>query len=85
MHEPRITLLTRAGCVQCAAAADALNRLCPQWGVRWHAVDVDDAARAGEPALRMEFGDRVPVVLLDRREHSYGTVDEDRLRADLTR
>ena len=30
-----------------------------------------------------EFGDRLPVVLLDGREHSYWEVDEPRLRADL--
>ena len=32
-----------------------------------------------------EFGDRLPVVLLDGAEHSYWEVDEPRLRADLTR
>ena len=35
--------------------------------------------------LRAEFGDRLPVVLLDGREHSYWDVDEDRLRADIAR
>ncbi|MDQ2710583.1 MAG: glutaredoxin family protein, partial [Actinomycetota bacterium] len=32
---------------------------------------------------RAEFGDRVPVVLLDGREHSWGEVDVTRLQADL--
>ena len=35
--------------------------------------------------LRAEYGDRLPVVLLDGREHSYFDVDEPRLRADLRR
>jgi hypothetical protein len=39
-------------------------------------VDTDDE-------LRIEYGDRVPVVLLDGREHSYFTVDVPRLRRDL--
>lgn len=46
-------------------------------------TDVDVAAQAGNPALRAEFGDRLPVVLLDGREHSYWELDEPRLRADL--
>ena len=42
------------------------------------AVDVD-----ADPELQAEYGDRVPVVLLDGREHSYFTVDVPRLRRDL--
>ena len=42
------------------------------------AVDVD-----ADPELQAEYGDRVPVVLLDGREHSYFTVDVVRLRRDL--
>ena len=45
---------------------------------------MDAAAAAGDSALRAEFGDRLPVVLLDGREHSYWDVDEERLRADIT-
>jgi hypothetical protein len=47
-------------------------------------VDVDAAAAAGDVQLRAEFGDRLPVVLLDGREHSYWDLDEARLRADVT-
>ena len=39
--------------------------------------------QAGERELRAEYGDRLPVVLLDGAEHSYWAVDEPRLRADL--
>jgi len=46
-------------------------------------TDVDAAAEAGNSALRAEFGDRLPVVLLDGREHSYWDIDEARLRADI--
>lgn len=46
-------------------------------------TDVDAAAAAGNAALRAEYGDRLPVVLLDGREHSYWELDEARLRADL--
>ena len=53
-------------------------------GFELSTVDVDAAAAAGDTALRAEFGDRLPVVLLDGREHSYWDLDEPRLRADIT-
>lgn len=80
---PRVTLLTRVGCSACATAAAALDELCGGLGVSWVAVDVDVAALAGDRETRAEFGDRLPVVLLDGREHSWGTVDGSRLRSDL--
>lgn len=46
-------------------------------------TDVDAAAAAGSAELRAEFGDRLPVVLLDGDEHSYWDLDEPRLRADI--
>lgn len=79
-----VELLTRAGCQACAAARADLTRICTDLGVDFTEVDVDRAAEAGHGDLRAEFGDRLPVVLLDGDEHSYWEVDEPRLRADLT-
>lgn len=76
-------LLTRAGCVSCARAHARLAELATELGFELTATDVDVAAAAGDSALRAEFGDRLPVILLDGREHSYWEIDEDRLRADL--
>ena len=78
-----ITLLTRAGCGSCVAAGEQLVTLCEEFGIPLETVDVDAAAEA-DPELRAEYGDRLPVVLLDGREHSYWEVDEVRLRSDLT-
>jgi hypothetical protein len=36
-----------------------------------------------DPELRAEYGDRVPVILVDGREHGFWTVQEQRLRAAL--
>ncbi|SNT38247.1 glutaredoxin family protein [Rhodococcoides kyotonense] len=77
-----VVLLTRAGCYSCAAALKVLTSVCAEHGVVPTSIDVDEAA-ATSPDLRAEYGDRVPVVLLDGREHSYWEVDEPRLRADL--
>lgn len=78
----RVELLTRAGCSACAVAAEALAGVCAEFGLSWSAVDVDRAA-GQHPELRAEYGDRLPVVLVDGREHSYLEVDQPRLRREL--
>ena len=75
---PRLQLLTRQGCHLCEVAAETLARIGAEAGTVVDAVDVDT-----DPELQAEYGDRVPVVLLDGREHSYFTVDVPRLRRDL--
>ncbi len=77
-----VVLLTRAGCSTCIVEFERLRSICGEFGIAPAAVDVDEAA-VNTPDLRAEYGDRVPVVLLDGREHSYWEVDERRLRADL--
>ena len=75
---PRLTLLTRDGCHLCQTAAETLTRIGAEAGLVPDVVDVD-----ADPGLQAEYGDRVPVVLLDGLEHSYFTVDVERLRRDL--
>ena len=77
MTEPRLRLLSRVGCHLCAIAWETVTRLAAEVGEVPVEVDVDT-----DPELQAEYGDRVPVVLLDGREHSYFTVDVDRLRRD---
>jgi hypothetical protein len=79
----RVELLTRAGCTICTGVAARLGELAAELGFTLTITDVDVVAADGDPALRAEFGDRLPVVLLDGAEHSYWEVDEPRLRADL--
>jgi glutaredoxin len=91
-HEPRtaaapppgaghaVQLLSRAGCSLCAQAAGQLAALADELGFTFSVVDVDAEAAAGQTALRAEFGDLLPVVLLDGVQHSYWEVDEQGLR-----
>ncbi|MFQ6398449.1 glutaredoxin family protein [Nocardia sp. KC 131] len=79
-----VTLLTRSGCGMCVIALEQLRAICADFAIVPATIDVD-ATAATDPGLRAEYGDRLPVVLLDGREHSYFDVDEPRLRADLTR
>ena len=76
MHS--LTLLTRVDCHLCQEARAALARVDATAGVDWTEVDVDSA-----DDLAYEYGDRVPVVLLDGREHGYWRVEEERLLRDL--
>ncbi|HWN35774.1 MAG TPA: glutaredoxin family protein [Pseudonocardia sp.] len=75
-----VTVLTRRDCSLCDKAADAVRRICAELGVTWEPTDVDADAE-----LRAEYGDRVPVILIDGREHGYWRVEEDRFRAALAR
>jgi glutaredoxin len=85
MTQPLVELLTRDGCTICARVYARLVELAGELGFELSTTDVDAAAQEGNPGLRAEFGDRLPVILLDGREHSYWEIDEARLRADLRR
>lgn len=74
----RVTVYTRVGCGACAAAESDVERICTELGHAWTAVDVDS-----DPELRAEYGDRVPVIMIDGREHGFWKVEEPRFRAAL--
>jgi glutaredoxin len=75
---PRLTLITRPGCHLCEVAKEAIERVDAQTGAGWVEVDV-----TSDIELEREYGDRVPVILLDGREHGYWRVEETRLLRDL--
>jgi hypothetical protein len=77
-RDARITLLTRVGCHLCDNARGVIVRVAEQERVGWREVDVD-----GDAGLADEYGDRVPVILVDGREHGYWRVEEQRLRRAL--
>ena len=85
VNRAQVVLLTRHGCSLCERTAARLAELAAELDFDVSTTDVDAAAAAGDSALRAEFGDRLPVVLLDGREHSYWELDEPRLRADIAR
>jgi hypothetical protein len=76
----RLTLITRPGCHLCEVAAQVLDRVATATGEQWTTIDVTDSIE-----LERDYGDRVPVLLLDGAEHGYWRVEEDRLLADLAR
>lgn len=84
-----VTLLVREGCGSCVRVHGEIAPLCAEAGAELEVVDVEapEAAVADRlgPAseLRAEFGDRLPVVLVDGHEHSCWEVDPEELATDL--
>ncbi|SQD93596.1 glutaredoxin family protein [Parafrankia sp. BMG5.11] len=74
----RITLLTRVGCHLCDDARQVIERVSADVGAGWRELDVD-----ADPRTADTYGDRVPVILVDGREHGYWRVEEQRLRRAL--
>ncbi|MBM9466287.1 glutaredoxin family protein [Nakamurella leprariae] len=75
----RVVLHTRVDCHLCAEARAVVGRVCADIGEPWVEVDVDS-----DPELQAEYGDRVPVVVVDDVDHAWYEVDPDRLRQALT-
>jgi glutaredoxin len=74
----RITLITRPGCHLCDDAKKALDRVTAISGEPWSELSVDT-----DIELEREYGERLPVILLDGHDHGYWRVEEDRLLRDL--
>ena len=78
MGDPRVTVISRHGCHLCEVAAETMAGIAARTGVEWTEVFLD-----GDLELEREYGDRVPVILLDGKEHGYWRVEEQRLLRDL--
>jgi len=75
-----VTLVTRRGCHLCEEAETLLRRLAQEVGFPYAELDVD-----ADPARQAEYSDRVPVILVDGREHGYWRVEEARFRTAISR
>ncbi|WP_296138136.1 glutaredoxin family protein [uncultured Tessaracoccus sp.] len=67
----RVRLLTRTGCHLCEEAERIVERTCAGKGVGFELVDVDT-----DEALRAEYTDHVPVLIIDDTVRSRWFVDE---------
>lgn len=76
----RVMLLTRAACHLCESARESLDLVRAATGADWREVNVDT-----DVELREEYGDQVPVVLLDGQFFAAHVVDADRLIAAVNR
>jgi hypothetical protein len=80
MPEARITLITRPGCHLCEVAAGELDRVAAASGESWTELNIED-----DIELEREYAERIPVILLDGKEHGYFRVEPERLLRDIAR
>jgi glutaredoxin len=74
-----ITLLSRPGCHLCDEARTIIARVAADLDIAWAERDVSDSA----DDLR-EYGEMIPVTLIDGVQHDFWRVDESRLRRALS-
>jgi glutaredoxin len=73
-----ITLLSRPGCHLCDDARAVIARVAGDLGVAWTERDITESRED----LR-EYGEMIPVTLIDGVQHDFWRVDEHRLRRAL--
>lgn len=73
-----VELMVREGCGSCVRVAEQIRPLVRECGAQFSLVDVDT-----DPELAAEYGDRVPVVVIDDEEFACWEVDSDDLVAEL--
>ncbi|CAB0586895.1 glutaredoxin family protein [Corynebacterium diphtheriae] len=76
MH--KVELMVRSTCGSCARVAAQIRPVVAAAGAELVIIDVDS-----DSALASEFGDRVPVVVIDDEEFSCWEVDNEELAAEL--
>lgn len=72
-----VELMVRKTCGSCARVQAQIEPIVRESGAEFRVVDVD------EQSLAAEFGDRVPVVVIDGEEFACWEVDSDELREEL--
>jgi glutaredoxin len=76
----RVQLLTRAGCHLCDQARTVIAAVCAGLSEDFDEVDIDT-----DPELAAQYGEQIPVTLVDGAQHDFWRVDPERLRAALRR
>jgi glutaredoxin len=76
---PRVRLLSKPGCHLCDDARAVVDAVCADLGETYEEVDI-----TADPDLMRQYGEEIPVTLVDGRQHDFWRVDPDRLRAALT-
>jgi glutaredoxin len=78
VSQARVVVYGKPGCHLCDDAYAAVDRVCDAVGVSWRAVDIHQDA-----GLMERYGEQIPVIFVDGRQHDFWRVDPDRLRAAL--
>lgn len=75
-----VTMMVRSTCGSCARVERQIRPICEKYGATLTTVDVDS-----DLEKVMEYGDRVPVILIDGDEFACWEVDNEDLVEALSR
>ena len=74
-----MTLIGKPGCHLCDDARSVVERVANDTGTGWNELSILDDA-----ALAQQYGEQIPVLLVDGQQHTFWKVDEQRLRSALS-
>ena len=69
----KVTVISRIGCHLCEIAIDKINLVKDQLKFELEIKLIDDL-----PELEQEYGEQVPVIMIDDKIHDYWRVDIER-------
>ena len=76
--EARVTLYAKPGCHLCDDARRVIEAVCADVGTTYDEVDITTSEDLVE-----RFGEQIPVIFVDGRQHDFWRVDPARLRVAL--
>ncbi len=74
----RVTLYSKPGCHLCDDARGIIEAVCAETGTGFTEIDI-----TSDPALFEQYGEQIPVTLVDGKQHDFWRVDPARLRKAL--
>jgi glutaredoxin len=69
----KVTVISRTGCHLCEIAIDKINLVKDQFKFELEIKLINDL-----PELEQEYGEQVPVIMIDNKIHDYWRVDIER-------
>jgi len=69
----KVTVISRTGCHLCEIAIDKINLVKDQFEFELEIKLINDL-----PELEQEYGEQVPVIMIDSKIHDYWRVDIER-------
>jgi len=74
----RVVVYSKPGCHLCADAVVVVEAVCAELGVGWAERDISSDAD-----LMRTYGEQIPVIFVDGKQHDFWRVNPDRLRTAL--
>ena len=75
-----VTILGKPGCHLCEVAATVVAVVCTETGATWEQISI-----LGDDEMLVEFGEKIPVIMVDGVMIGYWRVDPEVLRVALLR